>query len=129
MSQENVGLIREMYVSFHGGDADRALSFFDEDVVVDATARVDGGMGHGRDELSRIIGQWLATFDGWHEEIEEMRDLGDQVYVVALQGGRGKDSGLETQTRYAIMYEVCGRAITRMTLYREPARRLCKPPD
>ena len=85
--------------------------------MVNATARVDGAMGHGRDELSRIIGQWLASFEGWREEIEEMRDLGDQAYVVALQGGRGQDSGLETQTRYAVMYEVRGRAI-----------RLCKPP-
>ena len=124
MSQENVELVRDMYVAFHGGDADRALSYFDADVVLDATARVDGGVGHGRAELSTILGQWLATFDGWHEEIEETRDLGDQVYVVALQSGRGKDTGIETQARYAILYEVGGGAITRMTLYREPAEAL-----
>ena len=51
MSLENVDLIKEMYVAFHGGDAGRALSYFDEDVVVDATVRVDGGIGHGREEL------------------------------------------------------------------------------
>ena len=90
MSLENVDLIKEMYVAFHGGDAGRALSYFDEDVVVDATVRVDGGIGHGREELSRIIGQWVAMFDGWHEEIEEMRDLGDRVCVVARQGGRAE---------------------------------------
>jgi ketosteroid isomerase-like protein len=106
MSQENVDVVRAMYAAFHGGDVERALSHFDGDVVVDATVRVDAGMGRGRDELSRIIGQWLATFDNWHEEIEEMRDLGDLVYVVALQGGRGKDSGIETQTRYAVIYDV-----------------------
>ena len=60
MSQENIDLIREMYVAFHGGDAVGALTYFHEDVVVDATARVDGGTGHGRGDLSRIIGQWLA---------------------------------------------------------------------
>ena len=91
MSQENVDLIREMYLAFHGGDAARALSYFSEDVVVDATARIDGGIGNGREELSRIIGQWLATFDDWHEHIEQIRDLGNQVYVVAVQRGRGKD--------------------------------------
>jgi ketosteroid isomerase-like protein len=123
MSQ-NVHLVREMYMAFHGGDPGRALSYFDENVVVDATARVDGGTGHGRDELSRIIGQWLAAFDEWHEEIEEIRDLGDQVYVVAVQGGRGKDSGIETQTRYAVLYEVRDKAIIRMTLYRQPAEAL-----
>jgi ketosteroid isomerase-like protein len=121
MLQENVDLISQMYAAFHGGDPDRALSYFDEDVVVDATARVDGGMGRGREELGRIIGQWVAMFEDWHEEIEQVHELGDQVCVVARQGGRGRDSGIETETRYAVMYEVHGKAITRMTLYREPA--------
>ena len=124
MSQENVDLVREMYVAFHGGDAARALSFFDESVAVDASARVDGGMGRGRDALSRVIGQWLAGFDEWSEEIEELHDAGDQVCVVALQRGRGRDSGIGTQTRYAILYEVRGGAITRMTLYSQPAEAL-----
>jgi ketosteroid isomerase-like protein len=122
--QENIDLISEMYLAFHGGDAERALSYFDEGVVVDATARVDGGMGRGRDALSRIIGQWLGMFDEWREEIEEMRDFGDRVCVVAVQSGRGKDSGLETQARYAVVYEVRDTAITRMTLYRDPAQGL-----
>jgi ketosteroid isomerase-like protein len=107
-------------VAFHGGDAERALTYFAADVEVDATARVDGGVGHGRDELGRIIGQWLSTFDGWREEIEEIRDLGDRVYVVAIQSGRGKDTGIETQTRYAVLYELRDGAITRMTLHRQP---------
>ena len=124
MSQQNVDLITEMYLAFHGGDAARALSYFSEDVVVDATARIDGGIGNGREELSRIIVQWLGTFDDWHEDIEQIRDLGNQVHVVAVQRGRGKDSGIETQTRYAIIYEIRDNAIARMTLYREPAEAL-----
>ena len=35
-----------------------------------------------------------------------------------------RTSGIETQTRYAIIYEVRDHAITRMTLYREPAEAL-----
>jgi ketosteroid isomerase-like protein len=124
MSQQNVELIEEMYTAFHGGDPDRALSYFGDDVVVDATARLDGGVGHGRDELARIIGQWLGTFDEWREEIEQLHDLGDQVCAVALQRGRGRHSGIETQTRYAVLYEVRDKAITRMTLYGDPAEAL-----
>ena len=124
MSQQGVELVREMYAAFHGGDAGRALSFFDEDVVVDATARIDGGTGRGREELASVIGRWLAAFEGWHEEIEEIHDLGDRVCVVAVQSGRGKDTGIDTRTRYAVLYEVRGDAITRMTLYRNPERAL-----
>jgi hypothetical protein len=69
-----------------------------------------------REELSAIISRWLAAFDEWREEIEEMRDLGSQVCVVSTQHGRGKGSGIETETRYAVLYEVRGNQIIRMTL-------------
>jgi ketosteroid isomerase-like protein len=124
MSHQNVQVVRRMYEAFHSGDAEGALSHFHPDVVVDATMRVDAGIGHGRDELYAIVGPWLAAFDEWREEIEEMRDLGSQVCVVSTQHGRGKDSGIETETRYAVLYEVHGSQITRMTLYPGPAEAL-----
>jgi ketosteroid isomerase-like protein len=124
MSQENVEVVRRMYEAFHSGDAEGALAHFDPEVVVDATMRVDAGIGHGREELYAIIGRWLGAFDEWREEIEEMRDLGSQVCVVSTQHGRGKGSGIETETRYAVLYEVDGSQITRMTLYPGPAEAL-----
>src|ERR671910_1376065 len=124
MSQGNVKIVRRMYEAFHSGDAEGALAHFDPEVVVDATMRVDAGIGHGREELSAIISRWLAAFDEWREEIEEMRDLGSQVCVVLTQYGRGKGSGIETETRYAVLYEVRGNQITRMTLYPGPVAAL-----
>jgi ketosteroid isomerase-like protein len=124
MSEENVEIVRRMYEAFHGGDAEGALAYFHPEVVVDARGRVDAGMGHGRDELSRIIATWVGTFDEWREEIEEMRDLGSQVYVVATQRGRGKGSGVEVDYRYALLYEVRGDKITSMTIYNKPAEAL-----
>ena len=79
--------------------------------------RVDAGIGHGREELYPIVGRWLGAFDEWREEIEEMRDLGSQVCVVSTQHGRGRGTGIETETRYAVLYEVRGNQITRMTIY------------
>jgi ketosteroid isomerase-like protein len=124
MSQGNVEVVRRMYEAFHSGDAEGALAHFDPEVVVDATMRVDGGIGHGREELNAIIGRWVGAFDEWREEIEEMRDLGSQVYVVSTQHGRGKGSGIETEYRYAMLFEVRGDQITRLTLYPGPAEAL-----
>ena len=120
MGQREVEIVRSMYAAFHGGDAAGALEHFDPDVVVDATTRVDIGIGHGRDELGRIIGGWTAAFDEWQEEIEEIRDLGDRVLAVATQRGRGRDSGVEIETRYAVLYEVRGERITHMALHTDP---------
>ena len=117
-------IVRRMYEAFHGGDAGRALTYFHPEVVVDASRRIDGGVGHGREELSRIIATWVGAFEDWREEIEEMRDLGDRVYVVATQRGIGKGSGVEVEFRYAVLYEVREGKITSMTMYNEPAQAL-----
>jgi ketosteroid isomerase-like protein len=93
------------------------LACFHPDVVVDARVRMDGGIVHGREELVRIIGEWVEAFDDWREEIHEIRDLGSQVCVVATQRGRAKGSGMEIETRYALLYDVQGGEITRMALF------------
>jgi ketosteroid isomerase-like protein len=124
MSLENVEVVRRMYEAFHSGDAEGALARFDPEVVVDARMRVDAGIGHGREELYAIVGRWLGAFDEWREEIEEVRDLGSQVCVVSTQRGRGKGSGIETENRYAVLYEVRENRITSMTLYPSPAEAL-----
>jgi ketosteroid isomerase-like protein len=124
MSQENVEIVRRMYEAYHGGDVDAALSYYDPEVVVDASFRVDGGIGHGHEGLSRIIRTWVGTFDDWREEIEEIRDLGSHVLVLSTQRGRGKGSGAEVEQRYAVVYEIQGDKITRMTLDNDTARAL-----
>lgn len=119
MAQGNIEIVRRMYEAFYGGDAERALAHFDPDVEVDATARIDGGTGRGRKAVASLIGRWVGAFDDWREEIEELRDAGTQVYVVATQRGRG-GGGIEVEMRYAVVYEVREDLITRMTLYNSP---------
>ena len=117
MSQENVEIVRRMYEAYLGGDADGALAHFAPDVVSDHSRRLGGGVAHGREGLRRQITEWVATFEGHREEIEEIRDLGDLVCIVANQRGRGKGSGAGVELRYALLYEVKGDQITRFTAY------------
>jgi ketosteroid isomerase-like protein len=125
MSEENVEIVRQMYEAFHRGDAEGTLSYFDPDVVVDASkARPDGGRGQGREQLNAIVTAWMGTWDEWREEIAEMRDLGSRVLVLSVQHGRGKGSGVEVEARYALIYEIHGGKITRMDMYADAARAL-----
>ena len=117
MSQENVAVVRQMYDAFHSGDAEGAIDHFTLDVAVDARDHPDAQAGRGHEALVRIIGSWVAAFDEWSEEIEEMRDLGDHILVAAKQRGRGKGTGIETELRYALLYEVEDGKISRMTFY------------
>ena len=123
MSSADVDLVKAMYATFRN-DPERALRYFDDEAVIDATARVDGGVGQGPAGFIEVIGPWLAAFDDWTEEVEEYRDLGDSVCVVATQSGRVKDTGMEIRARYAVVYEVGNGAVTRMTLYNDPEEAL-----
>jgi ketosteroid isomerase-like protein len=124
MSQENVEIVQRMYETFHRGDFDGALAYFDPEVEVDASMRVDEGIGHGRDAVYAMVARWLGAWDEWREEIEEMRDLDSHVLVVSKQRGRAKGSGIEVETRYAVLYEIHGDKITRLAIYSEPAEAL-----
>ena len=106
-----------MYEAFRRGDAEAAFGYIDPAVVTDASHRVDGRIGHGRDELTAILGEWLGTWDDWRQEVEEMRDLGDRVLVIETQRGRGKGSGIEWEGRFGMLYELESGKITRWTIY------------
>jgi ketosteroid isomerase-like protein len=120
MSQENVEIVRRMYDAFDSGDGDAALAYFDSGVVVDASHRVDGRVGHGHKELVAILGEWMGTWDEWREEVEAIRDAGDRVLVISTQRGRGKGSGAEWQNRFGMLYEIEGGKISRWTIYDDP---------
>jgi ketosteroid isomerase-like protein len=117
MSEENVEVVSRMYEAFRRGDAEAAFGYIDPAVVTDASHRVDGRIGHGRDELTAILGEWLGTWDDWRQEVEEMRDLGDRVLVIETQRGRGKGSGIEWEGRFGMLYELESGKITRWTIY------------
>jgi ketosteroid isomerase-like protein len=121
MSQENVEVVRRMYEAYHGGDADGALSYFTPDVVSDHSRRAGGNVAHGREELRQQVIEWVSNFEGHHEEIEEIRDLGDLVCVIAIQRGRGRGSGAAVEQRYALLYELKGGKITHFTAFSTPA--------
>ncbi|HKG36473.1 MAG TPA: hypothetical protein VKA89_08560, partial [Solirubrobacterales bacterium] len=61
MSQENVEIVRQLYEAFDRGDAEVALTYFDAAVVMDASHRVDGRIGHGQRELISILAEWLGA--------------------------------------------------------------------
>ena len=124
MSRENVEIIERMYAAFYRGDVEGALAHFDPEVEVDASVRVDVGIVHGREGVRATVAAWVGAWDEWREEIEEMRDLGSRVLVSSTQHGRSKGTGIEVETRYAVLYEVHAGKIIRMALHSTPAEAL-----
>ena len=83
-------------------------------------ARFDFPVGKGRAHISALTASWIASFDEWREEIEEIRDVDGRILVVSIQRGRGKGSGIDVESRYALIYELHGGKITGLRMYRSP---------
>jgi ketosteroid isomerase-like protein len=126
---DRVEVVRRMYAARDGGDVEVMTACFHPDVVLDASPRMDSGVVRGRHELAQFIGEWVDAFDDWDEEIHEIRDLGSQVFVVATQRGTAKVSGIELESRYALLYDVHGGQITRMALFEGEAEALAAAAD
>ena len=124
MSQEHVEIVRRMYDAYLAGDLDRALSLFHPEVAADFSVRGDTGPTEGRDALSETVAIWVTTWDDYSEQIEEIRDLGDTVCVIATQRGRGKGSGVEIENRWGQLYTIENGLITSITMYASPEKAL-----
>ena len=124
MSDENVEIVRRLYDAFNRGDVNATLDCFHPDVVIDASHRVDGRVGHGREEMLAIFSEWMETWEDWREQVEEIRDAGDRVLVISTQRGRGKGSGVDWEQGFGMLYDFLGNRIGRWTIYDDPSAAL-----
>lgn len=60
-----------------------------------ADSYTDAGPSDGRSAAGDRWGDWLAAWDGFRIEVEELVEEGDAVLALVRFGGRGKVSGIE----------------------------------
>jgi ketosteroid isomerase-like protein len=127
VSQENVEVVLDQFAATNERDFQRAMGHYAEDVqlVVDPAAFLDGGTFTGRDAVGEWFGNWFRTFEpGYRFDIEEARDLGGVILLVANHHGRGRTSGAEVHAQMGYLYTVRGGKIVRAELYRSRAAAL-----
>ena len=127
MSQENVELVRDQFAATNERDFPRAMNHYADDVelVVDAEAFLEWGTFKGRAAVGEWFANWFRTFEpGYHFDIEETRDLGNTVLLIARHHGRGRASGVEVHGRTGYLYGLRGGKIARVELYPNRAEAL-----
>ena len=124
MAEEDVQIVRRMYEAYLAGDFDTALALCDPGVAADFSVRGDTRPTAGREALSETVATWINTWDDYSEQVEDIRDLGENVCVIATQRGRGKGSGLVIDNRWGQLYKVENGLITSITMYDSPASAL-----
>ena len=99
MSEENVEIVRRIYVALSQGDGDTLRDLAVPEFVVDFSRRlVEPGVLRGRDEVLAFLSQTREPWDDWPVwEPQELIDVDDKVVAFIRTGARGKGSGVEVE--------------------------------
>ena len=129
MSQENVEIVRASWDAWERGDMEGLFALYDPEIVWDQshyeTVELSGAVYRGHDGVKRFFREWLAPWDNYYSRADDFIDAEDAVVVRAIQGGRGKESGVEVAARpYWQVYWLRAGLIVRIEPYDSRARAL-----
>jgi ketosteroid isomerase-like protein len=123
MSGNDVEVIEEQFAATNARDFRRAMELYADDVVltVPANAFLMSGTFEGKQAVGEYFGDWFATFEpGYRFEIEEIRQIGAVVFMVATHHGSGRSSGIEVARRSSYLYTVRDGKIAAVELFTDP---------
>jgi ketosteroid isomerase-like protein len=106
VSEENVEIVRGVYSEWERGNFWTA-DYFHPDIHVRWFAPIAAPAGaetHGIEELTRGMREVLGSYERMTCTAERIIDAGDQVVSVELWQGRGKASGIETESRNSSLW-------------------------
>jgi ketosteroid isomerase-like protein len=95
MSQQNVEIVRGAMDAWNGGGGvDALLAFIHPDAVTYPFPEwPEDRVYRGHEGARRLAGVWTQPFDEYAGEMQEIRDLGDQVVWLGWTTGRIKGAG------------------------------------
>ena len=120
MSQENVDIVREAFEAFLGGDREKTAKLVDPEVEFHGTVGglEEGRIAHGQSQIDQMFE--AEDLEAWEErrlEAEEFIDAGDNVVVLLHEYRRGRGSGVELETKTAVVAAVSGGRVVRIQGY------------
>src|SRR5262245_14003600 len=128
MSEENVELVRSICAEWDRGDYGFTEWAHAEIEFVFADELVGRRMETGLAGMAEGWRQFLSTWEEFHQEAVEYRELDDErVLVFFHMSGRGKTSGLEIgpmRSDGAGVFQVRGGKVTRFVAYVDRERAL-----
>jgi ketosteroid isomerase-like protein len=97
MSQENVELFRRSLDAFNRGDVEAWLATIHPDVTFAPIRASVEGAYRGHSGIRRFFAENRETFESFHLNYTDIRDLGDgRLLVIGTLHLRARGSGIET---------------------------------
>jgi ketosteroid isomerase-like protein len=119
MSRENVEIVVGQFEGVNRREFAAVMDAYSDDVTLVLRgdhARVTGAdVVTGKEAVGEWFGDWFRQFaPDYRFEVEETRDLGDRVFLVATHHGRGRVSGAPVSDSTAYLYTVRGGKVSRV---------------
>ena len=126
MSQENVDVVRRVYVEWGRGNWRPKFDFYDPEMEWGWSDEFPGLRGVYRDpaERNKRLYEWLSGWEDWRAEAEEYVVHGDHVVVLTRYRGRGKGSGAAVDTKGAHVWTLRDGKVVRLEVFATRARAL-----
>ena len=122
MSEADVDTLRSSYEALNEGDVDAALEALAPDAVWRESPELPGGDEfRGREALRGFLGDFLAEWREFHQEIENVVPAGDRIAVLIHLIAVGRGSGIEADTRYAHVWTMRDGKAARFQSYTDTA--------
>ena len=103
MSRENVEIVRRIYAGWAVNDPE-VMSLLDPMIEIHPDPRSAWPgiepVYHGHDGFGRYLASILDAFAEYRAEPEDLLDAADQVVTLAIERGRGKQSGVPVMIGY-----------------------------
>jgi ketosteroid isomerase-like protein len=128
MSKDDVQVVRGLYE--HMGRGEYSFpGLLDDDMVYARHGRALGmleGEWRGLDDVWDAVLEYLRSWEGLRNELEDVTDLDDgRVFVLERQTGRGRASGVAMEREMASLFTLRNGKVSRWDSYwdRDDARR------
>ena len=96
------------YAALNNGDIDAAMNVLAEDAEWHESEELpDSGSHHiGRQNIRKFLTEFLASWDTFHQEVEDTLEKGDRLAVFIHMTARGRGSSAEVEARYAHLWTI-----------------------
>lgn len=133
MSQENVQFVEALFAGAAGAEKQELLEALPELIAqacdpeiewIEDPSRADARVHRGHEGVRRSWEEWLAGFEQYSFDVEQIVDCGERVLVVGAEQGRGAVSGAAVNSRnYAVLELRDGKLLRYREFYDEDAAR------
>jgi hypothetical protein len=107
MPGSNADTVVASYEALNEGDVDRAMEALAEDAEWhESEALPETGVYRGRESIRAFLTDFLASWESFQQEVEEVRVAADRVAVLIHLTARGRESSAEVDAKYAHVWQL-----------------------